>query len=254
MGRNSCQPWFTSCVRQAVRLPSRTCTALGLSYWTSSQARKWWRVAMWDEHFGILVPVLLNDENCDENCDDDEYDDEYDELWWWKSWDFSMFWLVTERLMARVNFSCHCFWMFHRQEKCAAQRTTTTEQSGGTRRSLFIALGHRTLAEPHGNFGVSWNGGGGSEQFLCYWPNLEWGNQWEKSEKEWTTYFRKHWYDFICPCTFASRAFSARNSFLTNEYGPLSMGCSNCFWPPGATVHTVLQCPQRSCIELCARI
>ena len=35
---------------------------------------------MWDEHFGILVPVLVNDENCDENCDDDEYDDEYDEL------------------------------------------------------------------------------------------------------------------------------------------------------------------------------
>ena len=47
-----------------------------------------------------------------------------------------------------------------RQEKCAAQRTITTEQSGGTRRSLFIALGHRTLGEPQGSLGVSEMEGG----------------------------------------------------------------------------------------------
>ena len=70
-----------------------------------------------------------------------------------------------------------------RQEKCAAQRTITTEQSGGTRRSLFIALGHRTLGEPQGSLGVP-EMEGGSEHFPCYWQNLEWGNQWKILEKE----------------------------------------------------------------------
>jgi hypothetical protein len=99
-------------------------------------------------------------------------------------------------------------------------------------------------------FRGSWNGGG-VRTFSVLLAESWMGKPMENIGKGVTPYFRKHLFVYtVAWCFLSWKQFSHQWINLERIWSPLSTGYRNC-WPPGATV---LQCPERSCIELCARI